>query len=72
MFSCVIQHPILTMKYAETPTEKEVNISWKSLVQSSVSSDEQSTVMVAVNNISFISCVMTNLIRKASGKLPLT
>jgi len=55
------------MRYAEMPTEKEANISWKSLVQSSVSSGELSTVLAAVNDISFISCVETNLIRKAAG-----
>jgi hypothetical protein len=51
--------------------EKDANISWKSLVQLRVSSVELSTVLVAVYDISSISCVKTNLIRKATGKLPM-
>jgi len=51
--------------------EKDANISWKSLVELRVSSVELSTVLVAVNDISFISCVKTNLICKTTGKLPM-
>jgi len=60
------------MSYAETPNEKEANTSRKSEVQWSIASEEQSPVMVTVNDISFLSCVETNLIRKVTGKLPLT